>query len=299
MKTKKWTKVEEDFLKENYSCNGRRWCMKELDRSEPSVRQKTSRLKLKLNQSSQFWKDFQKRAAKGKIGNKHSKKTIEKMKKSALLRDWEMSKEGRNRVKEGFQRMLKEKGHPKGFKGKHHSTKMKKAMSVRVKNEWADTESKFNSKEFKQRQSKNQSERMIERLKNKGSIYSRANAGWYIIDGVKGKHYFRSGWEVVYARHLQWLFKNGKIEKWEYEPKVFLFNGSNNGVRSYTPDFKVYYKNKIEFHEVKGYLDEKAKMKTKMMLVLYPKITLKTIDKKVYSPIEKVKDKFPSAKKVS
>jgi len=138
---------------------------------------------------------------------------------------------------------------------------------------------------------------MAKRIKNKGSIHSRGNAGWYKIAGRK--YYFRSGWEVVYARYLEWLKDNGKIEKWEYEPKTFWFKEIKRGVRSYTPDFKIYnWTGTIEYHEVKGYMDNKSKTKVKRMAKYYPSVFLKVVDQNNYKPIKKLERMFPEAIKI-
>jgi len=290
---KEWTEEEISFLKNNYPDKGKHWCMGMLNRREGQVRLKASRLGLKLNQDSEFWKGFQKRAAEGKIGNKHSKKTKEKMSDSALKRDWKISKGGKEKRIKAWKKRLKEKGHPKGMLGKHHSEKTKTEMSE------ARRGRKLSLSE-KQRQeiSDRTSAMMVKRIKNKGSIYSRANVGWYKIAGVRGKHYFRSGWEVVYARYLQWLKNTGRIEKWEYEPDTFWFKEIKRGVRSYTPDFKIYnWTGTTEFHEVKGYMNDKSKTKIKRMAKYYPKIALVVICKKEYKPIERLKRMFPEAVK--
>lgn len=138
---------------------------------------------------------------------------------------------------------------------------------------------------------------MQKRIKNKGSLYSRANVGWYKIKGKE--YYFRSGWEVVYARYLEWLKDNQKIAKWEYEPKCFWFEKIKRGVRSYTPDFKIYnWTGTEEYHEVKGHMDEKSKTKIKRMAKYYPEVTLIVIGKEEYKPIKDIERIFPEAKKL-
>jgi hypothetical protein len=174
---------------------------------------------------------------------------------------------------------------------------MKQNMSIRIKKEWENPNSVFNSKEYKQKQSDNTLKMIHDRIKNKGSIYSRANASWYAIK--KKKYYFRSGWEVVYARYLEWLKNNKKIKKWEYESDIFWFEKIKRGVRSYTPDFKVFNNDKtIEYHEIKGYMDDKSKTKIKRMAKYYPKVVLIVIDKKEYKPIKELERMFPEAKKL-
>ena len=133
-------------------------------------------------------------------------------------------------------------------------------------------------------------------MKNKKNIYSEARSGWYKIG--RKKYYFRSGWEVVYARYLQWLKGENKIKKWEYEPKIFWFEAIRRGTRSYTPDFKIYnIDGTIEYHEVKGYMDSRSKTKIKRMKKYYPETILKVIQKKEYDAIKKWEKLFPIATK--
>lgn len=96
-----------------------------------------------------------------------------------------------------------------------------------------------------------------------------ANQGWHEIDGKK--IYFRSGWEMKYAKYLQFLKENNLIKEWEYEPKTFWFEKIKRGTRSYLPDFKV--TNLDDSHywvEVKGYLDSKSRTKIKRFSKYYP-----------------------------
>lgn len=83
--------------------------------------------------------------------------------------------------------------------------------------------------------------------------------------------YFRSSWELAYARYLD---KNN-IE-YQYEPKRFKIS---NGTGCYTPDF--YIKGLNQWHEVKGFLTDKAKEKMEIFKNEYPKETLCLIDEKV------------------
>lgn len=91
--------------------------------------------------------------------------------------------------------------------------------------------------------------------------------------------YFRSSWEANYARYLNYLKLNGEIEKWEYEVDTFEFVKIKKGTRFYTPDFKVYVNGEIEYHEVKGYMDDKSTTRHKRMKKYYPNIIIKIIDK--------------------
>lgn len=104
--------------------------------------------------------------------------------------------------------------------------------------------------------------------------------GWY-TSGDR-KYYLKSSWELAYAKYLDSELANGTIKWWEYEPDTFWFERIKRGVRSYTPDFKVeYLDGKVEYHEVKGYLDSKSKTKLNRMRIYHPDIEMKLIDRAV------------------
>lgn len=101
--------------------------------------------------------------------------------------------------------------------------------------------------------------------------------------------YFRSCWEANYARYLNFLIKAGEIVKWEYEPETFFFEGIRSGTVSYTPDFKLYPKRgEPYFVEVKGYMDDKSRIKLKRMAKFYPAIRVDLLDGDRYRAIARV-----------
>lgn len=72
----------------------------------------------------------------------------------------------------------------------------------------------------------------------------------------------RSTWEANFARII-----NAYDIEFEFEPKVFTFP-VKRGTKGYTPDF---YLNKTdEWVEIKGYLDDKSKIKLKRFKRYYP-----------------------------
>ena len=102
-----------------------------------------------------------------------------------------------------------------------------------------------------------------------------------------GGMYFRSRWEANYARYLNWLISIGQIEKWEYEPRVFLFP-VKRGNTSYTPDFKIEKKDgSCEWHEIKGWMDKDSATKLKRMSKYYPEEVVIVLGKKEYGAIAK------------
>lgn len=92
--------------------------------------------------------------------------------------------------------------------------------------------------------------------------------------------YFRSSWEANYARYLNLLMSQGRIKKWEYEVDTFEFHRVKKGTRFYTPDFKVFSSDEeFEYHEVKGWIDEKSKTRARRMALYYPEIKIQMITK--------------------
>lgn len=98
------------------------------------------------------------------------------------------------------------------------------------------------------------------------------------------KYYFRSEWEYVYALFLEKCANDKKITKWEYEPKTFVFK---NGL-TYLPDFRITKTDGVvEYHEIKGWFDERSKKKISLMKKEYKNVILKVIDEKKYNKIKK------------
>ncbi len=104
-------------------------------------------------------------------------------------------------------------------------------------------------------------------------MYSRGKASWVEIGGKK--FYARSQWEANYGLYLNFIKVNGIISDWEHEPETFWFNGIRRGVCSYLPDFRITnLDGSIEFHEVKGWMDDKSKTKIRRMAKYHPSVKL-------------------------
>lgn len=100
--------------------------------------------------------------------------------------------------------------------------------------------------------------------------------------------YFRSSWEANWARYLNWLISLGEIKSWEFEPDTFVFEKISRGNRFYTPDFKVFDRSgAYEYHEIKGYMDDKSRVKLKRMEMYYPNEKIILIDADQYRAISK------------
>ena len=104
-------------------------------------------------------------------------------------------------------------------------------------------------------------------------------AGWRIVGGQRA--YFRSRWEYNYAVYLQFLVEQRQIRGWEHEPETFWFPGVKRGCVSYLPDFRVTANDgRVEYHEVKGWMDPKSKTKLRRMTKYHPAVTMRVIDAK-------------------
>jgi len=115
-----------------------------------------------------------------------------------------------------------------------------------------------------------------EKAQGVSNSYSRA-AGGRRPD--LGNRYFRSRWEANYARYLNLLIAQKQILAWDYECQTFYFESIKRGVRSYTPDFKVTLSDMShEWHEVKGWMDDKSAVKLKRMARFYPAEKVTVID---------------------
>jgi len=84
-----------------------------------------------------------------------------------------------------------------------------------------------------------------------------------------GDIYFRSSWEANYARYLNLLKRQGKIEQWEFEPDTFPLPSGDQ--YCYTPDFKIVFRDgHIEYHEIKGWATEHSKRRHQAFRNDYP-----------------------------
>ena len=276
---KRWKKGEIIFLEDNYPNKGLKWCAKKLDRPLPSVRQKASNLKLKQNRKSQFFKDWQKKAATSKIGKK---RPLHALKMKSVMKGKKHSEESIKKMAISGKEKIKKYGHPRGMLGKKHSIEARKKFSEITTKRWQNM-----SDEKKQAKTK----KMIHTKFLKGNyanyrIMCTWKAAWREIGGKK--KFFRSRWEANYARYLEWLKQNNQIKEWEHEAQLFWFEKIKRGCTSYLPDFRITNLNdSIEFHEVKGWMDNRSKTKIKRMKKYYPEIKLIIIESKMYNSIKK------------
>ena len=124
-----------------------------------------------------------------------------------------------------------------------------------------------------------------------GHATGKWKAGWREFGGVR--KFYRSRWESNYARYLEFQKSQKLIKSWEHECETFWFEGIRRGCVSYLPDFKV-TKNDgtVEYHEVKGWMDDRSKVKIKRMAQYHPDVVLIIINEKSYKAIERTMSKI-------
>jgi len=165
-------------------------------------------------------------------------------------------------------------GHPRGALGLNHTPEARAKISAASLRAWADPKSGFHTERHRQALSDAITARIAAGDMRSG--YNRS-AGGRRAD--LEDRYFRSSWEANYARFLNWLKARGAIQAWEFEPKTFVFETIKRGTRAYTPDFRVLFPDgRVEWHEVKGWLDPKSKTRLARMRKYFPGEVVKLID---------------------
>lgn len=106
-----------------------------------------------------------------------------------------------------------------------------------------------------------------------------------------GDQYFRSSWEANMARYFNWLvthraYINGhQLLSWEFEVDEFEFP-VKRGTRFYWPDFKLTFADgRIEYWEIKGYMDQKSKTALDRMARHHPDVKVVLVDGPAYHAI--------------
>jgi hypothetical protein len=277
---KKWTEKELDFLKTNYPERGRLWCAEQLSRGEGSIRQKASELKLTINQSSPFFKEWQSRAAKTKIGKKRPDQALV-LKNLHDQGKLEKTEQQKLKISKSIKLWHQENQHPRGMLGKKHSEQVKKIISEKSTNI---------AKEMSLEKRIGITLKAMKTKEKNGTMSlprqkTTWKSGWREIGG--SKKFYRSRWEANYARYLQWLKETSRIKDWKHECKTFWFDGVKRGTVSYLPDFWVQEIDESEsYHEVKGWMDDKSKTKIKRMAKYHPDVKLIVITGKEYKVLE-------------
>lgn len=303
----KWTDKEIEILKEAYKKrDGRKnnnlikELAKELNKTEGSIRNKAYELKITKRDKYYTEKDIEllKRCYDkysmndlAEMLGRSESNIFRKMKELGLKKTHRVhntinpkkqhiyTNEERKRLSENAKKMIKENGHPKGFKGHYHTLEEKEKISVSSKNWWKQVDlSTLEKRKLKQRETKIKNG-TLNPMKKQSNPYSRTKSG-------KRKDlnntYFRSSWEANIARYYNYLGI-----KWEYEPKTFIFQNITRGSVSYTPDF--YLPDEDKWIEVKGWMDSKSKTKLKRFEKQYPEEykKLQIIQQKEYNEIKR------------
>ncbi len=312
-----WTPEEDEILKRHYLEKTRVEIAALLGRTKASVRKRCSVLGLnhkhpavtndELNLIRQ-WYTAPEHATDGEFGLDElaqqlgrTRQLISRLAGKMGLTDYhrpigeelklKMWREGENYCIENDRFSWKPGKHPRGMSGKHHSDKFKREQSARVKARV------FTPEQLEIRRQK--------QIATKVAKYGTGNPGWLQASNPYsrtrsgkradlGGQFFRSSWEANYARYLNWRINQGEIVSWEFEAKTFVFEEIRQGVISYTPDFKVIQNNGThEWHEVKGWMDAKSKIRIARMAEYYPDETLIVIDSKAYRSIAKRMQDLP------
>ena len=178
---------------------------------------------------------------------------------------------------------IKKDGHPKGYLGRKHSDETKRVIGEKSQAA-ADraTEEDVAARVMKQVRTKTARGNLHPQNRNKCSWKQQ----WAEFGGKR--NYYRSQWELNYARYLEMLKCLGEIKEWEHEPDTFWFEGVKRGTVSYLPDFKVTENNgAIAYHEVKGWMDARSKTKIRRMAKYHPDVKLIVVDAKAYRALSK------------
>jgi hypothetical protein len=279
----KWTQEEESWLIANYPTVGLKASSEHLNRPPCTVRSRASLLRLKRDSSSPFFLDWQKRAAESKVGKKRPGQA-EVMRR--LHREGKLirSDEANRKIGESLKKHIQIHGHNRGALGMIHGEAVRRSSSERSNRMWADQNSYVNSDEYRQIVSDRMTK--LASIRPASNQYSRCKRG--VREDIGGM-FFRSKWEANYARYLNWMRGRGEIFKWEYEPDTFWFEAIKRGVRSYTPDFKIWdtESSTPRYIELKGYMDPKSLTKLKRMRIYHPAIRIDVFDEPCYKSLRK------------
>ena len=177
---------------------------------------------------------------------------------------------------------IQENGHPRGALGMKHTQQAIDAISKKS--------TEIAAAMTPERQAAINLKIMKTRVANGTDVPNRPHgswkAGWHEIGGKR--KYYRSNWEANYAHYLEWLKGLGEIKDWLHEPKTFWFEGIKRGSVSYLPDFLVTENDGREvYHEVKGWMDDRSRVKIARMRRYHPTITLVVIDSKAYKELRR------------
>jgi hypothetical protein len=175
---------------------------------------------------------------------------------------------------------IAENGHPRGALGMKHKPEVKARIAQACRDRWASmTKEERDEMIFKR----------VKAKRDAGIPFANPRGNWKASWREVGDQrcFFRSRWEANYARYLEWLKAIGQIRAWEHEAKTFWFEGIKRGCVSYLPDFKVTNMDgSIEWHEVKGWMDDRSRTTLARMKKYHPNEKLVLIQEKTYNDIK-------------
>lgn len=298
-----WTAEEDQVVRSMYATHTRAQIAEVLvGRSEPAVRMRC--FTLRLAQKVRCWTDEEVDALRGAYSrgsdrpvklaelatmlgrDRHNvcrkarelgltnaaRKKVDERK--AKANKFENAEDRRAAMSEARKEWIAQNGHPRGALGMKHSKETIAIISASSKRAWSNPASGLNSETASQKRSDLMTRRIVAGEMNSG--YSRSRGGKR--DDLGGV-YFRSAWEANYARYLNFLLERGEIAGWAFEPKTFEFTKIKRGTRAYTPDFRVdLVGGGHEWHEVKGWMDDKSKTRLSRFARYYPAEKLIVID---------------------
>jgi len=308
----KWTPEETEFLACNATKMSHKKIAEKLNKTEKAVRNKCWRLGL-VNREN-YWneeevailrdmysdpqkavllKNFSEKTGRDKANivrkaKELGLKTNPKRPKAEFKKErnkYPNEEERRLGISESMKKWHQENEHPRGMKGKHHSTEYCQEISKRVSESWRDmTPEKLEARRMKSRETKIANGTLNSSI-NRENPYSRTKGG---RREDLGNIYFRSSWEANMARYFNFV----GIE-WQFEPKCFIFHNVKRGSVSYTPDF--YLPKDDMWIEVKGWMDPKSQTKLKRFAKYYPEeyAKLEIIDPAKYKEFAKWKRLIP------
>jgi hypothetical protein len=282
-----WTDKENQILGLNYANKGKYWCAQRLlERSPKSIVVQARKLGLAIDPRSEYYKDWQARAAASKRGRSKPgfSDLVRRLWKEGRIPKPIFTAERRQQQSEMMRHRHARYGNPN--KGKRLSDDTKLKMSAASRRMWSDPafSAKMRTPERREARRKNSSESWIRSGRANENAYSRCCGG---RRGDPGDLFFRSGWEANYARILNVLVAQNRIHRWEYEPDPFRFP-LKYGPLSYTPDFKVWEVDGGTHYyvEIKGWMDEKSRLKHLRMAQFHPDVPIRIIGPAEYKSLQ-------------
>jgi hypothetical protein len=295
----KWTEAEDGQLRGLYATHTRNQIAQVMGRTEGQVRSRC--WTLGLNQKKKFWtpelldklreaykhvplmadelatavgmSNVHRKARELGLTDKHRKKVAERKDKRLTANEEELRQLQSSRAVE----RIRKHGHPRGALGMRHGPETLLKLSRSSKARWEA----MSSDERAEHVRKTQTALTLSGKRNKSRKGTTWKAAWREIGGHR--KYYRSRWEANYARYLEWLRVQGRVEIWKHEPDIFWFDGIKRGCVSYLPDFRVHWTDgRVEYHEVKGWMDAQSKTKIRRMKKYHPTVKLVVVDSKAY-----------------